>query len=192
MIDRARAGSETASAVRSCEVLLAANHGAVERACNRFSAGLLIPDEVVTWLADWGMLSIEDLRATARQWAVSLPALAWHVLETANGDGGLVSLRWWRPEARGRKSRLVVEWSVFPKARELFLKPGIVVVSTPVLREMLACHEERLFTDATLPLPGFQTGRDVRALTTEKGVHLLVSPARQHMAARASAVWTGP
>ncbi len=176
MLERMSRDPGGKQAGRTCQVEPEVNHMDVERLCNRFAAGLLIPDEVVMWFADWGVLSIAALSEGAQRWAVSLPAFAWHVLEKTPGDGGLISLKWVTPEGRGGGSRLVVEWSVFPRNPGVFLKPGLPVVSTPVLREMLSCRDEESFPGVNMPLPGFIEERDVRALGTRGRLLLLVSP----------------
>lgn len=176
VLDRAQQKSVQGSQAHSCEVVPEMDHMDLERSCNRFSAGLLIPDEVAAWLSDWGVLTIEGLRESAQRWAVSLPALAWHVLEEVPGDGGMISIGYANHETHGRGARLEVDWSVFPKNSRIFVKPGLAVVSTASLQRMFASHTEELFANTVVPLPGFQEERNVRAMSTQGRLLLLVSP----------------
>ena len=176
VLERASSGVRNGSHPRSCEILSAPSPEAVERTCNKFSARLLIPDEVVGWLADWGILSIQGLRNAARDWAVSLQALAWHVFETAPGDGGIISLRWSKSPGDHGGHSLSVDWAMFPKGPRFSLEQDAAVVATPLLDEMLSCNEETTFREVVVPLPGFGFKRNVHALRTAGSLLLLICP----------------
>jgi len=164
------------SVQRNCEVLPSATPKDVERSCNKFSARVLIPDEVVTWLADWGTLSLEGLRDAANAWAVSFQALAWHVLEVAPGDGGVITLRRSRTAGDRGSPTLKVDWVMFPKGPRLALEPGSPIVATHLLEEMLSSNDERIYRDVDVPLPGFGSKRNLHALRTGGVLRLLVCP----------------
>jgi Zn-dependent peptidase ImmA (M78 family) len=176
VLERALIDRRDPSIQRACEVLPLTNPKDLEQTCNRFSARLLIPDEIVAWLADWGTLSLEGLRNAAEAWAVSLQALAWQVLEVAAGNGGIIALRRSRIAGDRGNASLRIDWAMFPKGPRLVLEPGFPVVTTPLLEEMLSSNDEKIFRNVEVPLPNFLSSRDIHALRAGGILLLLIRP----------------
>ncbi len=129
-----------------------------ERFCNAFASRVLIPAQELSWLVDWGNLSLSDVELAADRFEVSFQTLLWRMVEFGSDDVGAMLL-----ESDPRlRTGLRVQWAKFPKRRGFYCKRGEVIPFSADLHRAWRKGGESLVRDYPLKVGNFAEDRDLR------------------------------
>ena len=146
-----------------------------ERFCDVFAAHLLVPVQDVSWLNDWGSLSLTDLEEAAERFRVSFQTLLWRTIESGPGDAGAVLLE----SDSQLRTGLRVRWAVFPKNPGFRYRKGEIVPFSADLHRAWKEGGESFMRDYPLKVGNFADDRDVRTKLHGGDMALAVLPKRE-------------
>ncbi len=151
-----------------------------ERFCNAFAACMLVPAQEVSWLVDWGTMSLSDVENAAERFGVSFQTLVWRIVEFASDDVGAILLE----SDPSLRTGLRVRWARFPKQRGFHWKLGEVIPFSADLHRAWKDGGESFVRDYPLKVGNFAEDRDLRMRLHGKHLAIVVLPRRdaEHLA----------